>query len=802
MNARRALICGASLIAWVALQSTPMAAAAAPLYGAPAIGAMASHNPWTVTVADFNGDDHPDIIVCNGTSEFNEILLGNGDRTFEQPQIIESTSPFFHGAAGDLNEDGIVDFVSGGPRVYIGNGDGTFQPAVGYGTIYSDLAIADLDGDHHLDVLSGGILFAGLGDGTLDTARVLLAGYYGEVEVGYSNGDTLLDIVTWQAVLLNQGGGVFTPSDTVDWLPGDDLASVALRVADMDGDDVLDAVNQSYYYPGAGDGTFGAGVAFALTDEHNPLPVDLDHDGIMDVLTARSYSTTFPFPYSVYEAVRYRLGLGGGAFGPPVEFGSGRSLITCASADFDSDGWRDVVTASYSGAAVMVFHGNGDGTFGEGYEGYAAGGHPVGVAIGDAIGDAAPDVLVASSDAAALRVFLGLGNGALGAPVDLATPGGPSASLVLDLNLDTYPDVVACGTGFLSVFPGLGGGALGPREDHALPGVVRSVTAADLDGDTRPDLLVAGAALSVFITQPDGSLGPRADYAGSCHDVRVGELTGDDHPDVVTGQGGSGSSQIVVRPGSATGSLGAASYTNSTSTYYSLALDEVTGDSELDAILLSASTFGTYPGNGDGTWGAPIPMPAYTISRLRYSRSVVPRDVTGDGILDLVTANDYWHGFAVFPGLGGGQFDLGIIHVSGVFPTDVALGDLDGDGRDEVVVANYGSETVTVHRPLPLEPLAVRAHAGTTSGLAFTRVWPLPAHGALNVAFTLPTDAPATLEIVDLAGRRLHREEIPGGAPGPRTVRIAPATALAPGVYWVRLAQDGARARARAIVLD
>jgi len=46
------------------------------------------------------------------------------------------------------------------------------------------------------------------------------------------------------------------------------------------------------------------------------------------------------------------------------------------------------------------------------------------------------------------------------------------------------------------------------------------------------------------------------------------------------------------------------------------------------------------------------------------------------------------------------------------------------------------------------------------------------------------------------------RDETDDGAPGPRTLRIAPAAARAPSVYWVRLAQGGARARTRALVLE
>ncbi len=75
---------------------------------------------------------------------------------------------------------------------------------------------------------------------------------------------------------------------------------------------------------------------------------------------------------------------------------------------------------------------------------------------------------------------------------------------------------------------------------------------------------------------------------------------------------------------------------------------------------------------------------------------------------------------------------------------------------------------------------------------------PNPAVGPLNVVFTLPREAPGTLELHDLAGRRLHSTDVGSLSPG-RHVLALPAR-VAPGLYWLRLTHGGQSRVVRAVV--
>src|SRR5215471_8715365 len=133
------------------------------------------NGPAAVVVADFNGDGIPDIATANFNTDTVSVLLGNGDGSF-QPAINTVTHDVpactstgtdcnLGLAAGDLNGDGIPDLVvldsTAYATVLLGNGDGTFQVGTRYyvGEGPKAIAIADFNGDGALDlaVASGGI---------------------------------------------------------------------------------------------------------------------------------------------------------------------------------------------------------------------------------------------------------------------------------------------------------------------------------------------------------------------------------------------------------------------------------------------------------------------------------------------------------------------------------------------------------------------------------------------------------------------------------------------------------------------
>ncbi len=336
-------------------------------------------NIRSAAVADLNGDGKPDLVVTNMCQDTVGVLLGNGDGTF-QPAITYSPGGQYPTAVAvaDLNGDGKPDLVVGlyyesadsgvAVAVMLGNGDGTFQPAViypssgGYG-VY-DVAIADLNHDGKPDLVvvgcewdsclgEGGPLavLLGNGDGTFQPAITYDAGSALSVAVADVNGDGNPDLLVanWNwtvAVLLGKGDGTFQPAVTY---PSDGGGVIA--VADVNGDNKPDVVVAN---------TSGG-----------------SHDGWISVL----------------------LGNGDGTFQPPgAEYDSG-GLFTdgVAIADVNGDGKPDVLTANQDSNNVGVLLGNGDGTFQQALtfgSGDESGWGPFSVVAADVNGDGRPDLVV------------------------------------------------------------------------------------------------------------------------------------------------------------------------------------------------------------------------------------------------------------------------------------------------------------------------------------------------------------------------------------------------------------------------
>src|SRR6266478_8010713 len=134
----------------------------------PPVNYPAGRSPWAVASVDLNNDGKLDLVVTNDIGgNFRStvsVLLGNGDGTF-QPALTYKVGPSPTSVAiGDFNHDGKLDLAVASPTgtpngyglvtVLLGNGDGTYQPGDNYSAGQDPYYVvsADFNLDGRLDL--------------------------------------------------------------------------------------------------------------------------------------------------------------------------------------------------------------------------------------------------------------------------------------------------------------------------------------------------------------------------------------------------------------------------------------------------------------------------------------------------------------------------------------------------------------------------------------------------------------------------------------------------------------------------
>lgn len=380
---------------------------------------------------------------------------------------------------------------------------------------------------------------------------------------------------------------------------------------------------------------------------------------------------------------------------------------------------------------------------------------PESVATGDVTGDGRPDVVMTTGYYFAPEADFGLWvfpqqpDGSLGEPTRLqthATYGSSMAVAVADLDGDTDDDVAVTTDEGVEIYAQ---GADGLAYSWTVPlSDAQHAEAVDVSGDGHADLIVSSAGGIKVWWQINGDFMPSPAGAvlstGGATEIEVGDVTGDGLADVVSAQG----PLIEVRRQRPDHSFEAPV------TYHSGGLDGwegvngiAVGDVDDDGLLdVVASVGGNKPNawmvtrlqQPDGALGPAVRRTSYDIPE-----SIEVADVTADGRDDVVVVHGGWSRVGVFvqdlPGTMASAEELfPVPYASHYHPKGLAVGDVTGDGRPDVALADYNHGLVLLRGAAPA--------ADTWSPETTITSGPSGTHRSRTAVVSFAADEPATFE--------------------------------------------------------
>ncbi|MEC4674783.1 MAG: VCBS repeat-containing protein [Nitrospirota bacterium] len=290
---------------------------------------------------------------------------------------------------------------------------------------------------------------------------------------------------------------------------------------------------------------------------------------------------------------------------------------------------------------------------------YKVGKNPTAIRSADFNHDGFTDLVTSNISANSLSVLLGNGDGSFQTPVSIRVCKQPRNLTIFDFNHDTHDDLaIACsGSNQVAIFVGQGDGTFNKLAEYLVKGTPVSFANGDFNNDQQMDLAVAlrNDKLQLLFGQGAGKfrVGPLYVYGDTPTSVAAADLNRDGFVDLAVSNGGPMSSAVSIWLGQGDGTFLSPTDYRTGKRPLSVSFADFNNDSLLDLLVVNGqmNTITIFLGNGDGTFQDGIDSGGDA-----GPNHAIAQDFDGDKLLDIAVVNIQSGSMSVLFGKGDGTF--------------------------------------------------------------------------------------------------------------------------------------------------
>jgi hypothetical protein len=433
---------------------------------------------------------------------------------------------------------------------------------------------------------------------------------------------------------------------------------------------------------------------------------------------------------------------------------------------------------------------------------FASGTNPFAVATGDIDGDGKPDMVTANYSSNTISVYRNISTtgsittGSFATKVDFTTGTGPYHVSIGDLDNDGKLDlaVVNNTSTSVSIFRNtstsgvINSSSLATKVDFTTGSGPIGAAIGDIDKDGKADIVVANfGANTISIlrnTSVSGiinssSFAAKVDFPDAInhpYGIALGDIDGDGKTDVVVPNQASANVSVyrnLSTPGSITsGSLATKVDFVTGSQPYSAAVGDIDGDGKLDiAVANSASSsISILRNTTTGTTLSFSPKVDFTAGTTPYSIAI--GDINGDGKPDIAVANagsgtvSVFRNTATSGAVTTGSLAAKVDMATGTVPRSITICDMDGDAKPDIAVANFTASTVSILMNTPVSSggrhsAEGAAEEGVAKIVSEITVAPNPNRGTFQIMGNMNVEDGSTIriEISNMMGQVVYSNQ-------------------------------------------